>query len=128
MFWIVGENQGFWKKLSLRGEQRIDIQNVKTTTWHFRLNETEKTFVKFFFKPTPVYISYIITDCMRLIDLGYDRFTSTYWEVAHAHWILEEMFEAGGPAGHTLLWTSAVAACSWKTAIAVQATLATASL
>lgn len=56
------------------------------------------------------------------------HFFPVYREVAHAQRILEEAFEAGGPAGHTLLWNPPVAARSWKTAIAVQAALAAASL
>lgn len=51
-----------------------------------------------------------------------------YREVAYAHRILEEPLETGGPAGHSLLWDPSVAAPSWKTAIAVQAALAAASL
>lgn len=43
----------------------------------------------------------------------------SYREVAHTHWILEETLEAGGPAGHALLWDPSMAARSWKTAIAV---------
>lgn len=52
----------------------------------------------------------------------------SYREVAHAHRILEELLEAGGPAGHTLLRDTSIAAPSWKAAIAVQAALAAASL
>lgn len=51
-----------------------------------------------------------------------------YREIAHTHRILEEPLEAGGPAGHALLWDPSMAAPSWKTAIAVQAALAAASL
>lgn len=52
----------------------------------------------------------------------------SYREVAHAHGILEEPLEAGGPAGHALLRDASVAAPSWKAAVAVQAALAAASL
>lgn len=55
-------------------------------------------------------------------------FFFTYREVAHTHWILEEPLEAGGPAGHALFQDPSMAACSWKTAITVQAALAAASL
>lgn len=51
-----------------------------------------------------------------------------YREIAHTHRILEEPLEAGGPAGHALLRDPSMAAPSWKTAIAVQAALAAASL
>lgn len=52
----------------------------------------------------------------------------SYREVAYAHRILEEPLEAGGPAGHALLRDTSMAAPSWKTAVAVQAALAAASL
>lgn len=54
-------------------------------------------------------------------------FLPAYREVAHTHGILEETLKAGGPAGHTLLRSASVA-CSWKTAITVQAALAAAAL
>ncbi len=57
-----------------------------------------------------------------------DSIDFSHREVAHTHWILEEPLEAGGPAGHALLWNPSMAACSWKTAITVQAALAAASL
>lgn len=56
------------------------------------------------------------------------NFAPSYREVTHTLRILEEALEAGGPAGHTLLWKPSMAARSWKTAIAVQAALAAASL
>lgn len=55
-------------------------------------------------------------------------YSSAYREVAHAHRILQQTLEAGSPARHTLLWNPSKAACSWKTAIAVQAAVAAASL
>lgn len=68
------------------------------------------------------------TDMFTTLNpITYETFLS-YREVAHPHWVLEEAFEAGGPAGHSLLRDPSQAARSWKTAITVQAALAAASL
>lgn len=72
---------------------------------------------------------FLACDANPLLDiLPFKKTNFPYREIAHTHGILEEPLEAGGPAGHALLWDPPTAAPSWKTAIAVQAALAAASL
>lgn len=71
---------------------------------------------------------FLACDANPLLDILPFKKNFPYREIAHTHRILEEPLEAGGPAGHALLWDPPMAAPSWKTAIAVQAALAAASL
>lgn len=110
----------FW---SLTAEQFCSI--LLRTKLNGDFLSSKKKYIKWLHKthPTFLHISFLgwLFNFNKLLLLSYR-------EVAHTHWILEETLEAAGPAGHALLREPSVAACSWKTAITVQAALAAASL
>lgn len=117
----------FW---SLTAEQFCSI--LLRTKLNGDFLSSKKKYIKWLHKTLPTFLHISFLGCLFHFNKQFYQTEKllllSYREVAHTHWILEETLEAAGPAGHALLREPSVAACSWKTAITVQAALAAASL
>lgn len=107
----ISQTVFFWRTLwSIKLLTLTSMMYLTVSFHHVGLNKNPP-FCKFFFELTKIFKSLF-----------------SYREVAHTHWILQEAFKAGSPAGHTLLRDSPVGSDTREASVAVQAALAAASL